>query len=254
MDSETAQHLAVIDAKLATIAKILDDGEDDLRRRRDLRRQMRHMRQFVWIIAAAFSIFFAGVGVFVSYNHSSDMDEVRDRLDEDRHMIERFQTDEKLAREQFESDLKERYLGKSANANLALYYPEHNSHVIYLNGAKILVDINKTDQDKNHPWSISFKYIIANEGNSPSGPIREKMLMDLDTGLPNSDMRLPYRYEYNIGAPDLSPAELPGKYSSSYLVNLNLKDKPKFHNTRWLMEFFYGRGEISKATIYLNSK
>src|SRR3954449_1108118 len=97
----------------------LDQIRHEMRRdRKDLRRQLRHQRQFLTIIATVFGLFAAGIGAFVGFIHSVDRDELVRNFERERTERERFATFERTQRENFETELRQRIEGKGRTSLL----------------------------------------------------------------------------------------------------------------------------------------
>ncbi|MBV8506566.1 MAG: hypothetical protein JOZ11_12270 [Alphaproteobacteria bacterium] len=233
MDADVEWNFADLKRKIYELEQVFTDGEDDLRRRRDLRRQMRHMRQFVWIITTAFGLFATGLAIVAALVHTSDIDQL----------------------EKFKSDLKADLLGQSEGGNLLLYGINNQP----LDGQTILVSPNeyvRADKYKFSPtWGFEFFYVAKNDSDYPSGTTHAKVFYTdpIKGQIPSSNFQDQFKYEINITPSN--PDSLPGRFTTTYVVQIvTAVDKPlKLIKSPALIEEFYGKGKSVKASIYLRT-
>jgi hypothetical protein len=241
MDAEVERNFVDIRRKITALEQVLTDGEDDLRRRRDLRRQMRHMRQFVWIIATAFGLFTTGLAIVAGLVHTSDIDQL----------------------EKFKNDLKAELLGNAQGAKLKILTLNHENlegRTIHVTIAKASPQKNLTDTDtEKAPWKAFFDIVTENDGTGSSGEIWYKFYTDesLNLGTSVTDANIDNRIKYQgfISPSVQTVSAIPGggfsieNYFHLDIFNKSLPDLTHSHLA--MLRVYYGNGQMQEYTFYL---
>lgn len=248
-DTDThARQLHELQQKVNEITAVLADTEDDLRKRRDVRRQMRHMRQYLGMLTAVFAGSFTGFGIMAGFVHNTDTAE----------------------RTSFENRLEARLVSGLATPTLVLRYKDNYGYVKDLDGQTIVAKLIKEKDNSNPPiekWVVRITYIIQNNSDAISGRYRVEAYTDIffggDDTIINADDSIKYKYEYDLTYDDDNKIwydDLPGHFAASRVLSLwfgqNVTLPPNItrDSVPLLLKIYYGRGQVSHAQINLMVK
>jgi hypothetical protein len=174
--------------------------------------------------ATLLSIWFAVLTLVLGFNYNSDKASLRD----------------------FQKDLRED-LGKStANPELVLLGLDSQPLSGQELEAKFWPEQNGT--------KITLDFSIKNAGNGATGPLTVALYTvdPIKLNLKSIDERN-YKYEATVDPKYNEPAEIPGQYSSEWFFTcwIASKEIPAPGKYPALIKFYYGKGKVAQANIYI---
>ena len=192
------------------------------------------LKWYIGIAASVVTIMFAVLAVTANLNFSSE-----------KTSLQQFENSEKAAREHFEVTLKAD-LGKI----------ELPPHLEILNTSRSPLADQEVPvtffADEGTP-SLHFDFIGQNSGDSLSGQLYAKLYTRPPIELQEQSSDEPtFKYEGIVLPPNLSPSELPGRFSYPYHIIFYMKHAkyPAVGSKHTaLLKVFYGRGKVERVPI-----
>jgi hypothetical protein len=247
--ADEEQRLQALEQHVAQINITLTGGEDDLRRRKDLRRQMRHMRQYIGILVSVFVGLFAVLGIVAALVHNSDTSE---RAQFEARLRSEFNEGldrERVDRQKFETTLRDQIIAKTAMPKLSLY----NIDGAPLAGQEIKLD---TTYDNATTPRINFIFIVRNESDTLAGPLYFKFYFSeplITVFASVNDEKL--SYEFTFHTEDLATKSIPGNFQETVGFGVPLTDQAVIKKGRYrgMIEIYSDRGKLIGTPMYFVS-
>jgi hypothetical protein len=217
------------------------------------------MRQFFgyYTIGSAtlFGLFFAVIGTFVAIVHSSNVNQLTEIFDHERAAREKFEVNERSEREKFQNDLKERVIGKNADANILLKLGEEALEGQDVEG-RVLEYWPKPenwDRENMAPYVrflASFVLAVENAsdffaGNAAIVIYIRKPIACSDCSPIAPDGRTNYDYVGVVRSAEIN--NLPGQAKLPFRVTLPLFKVPEQGFYPMMIRIYYGQGKIAPA-------
>jgi hypothetical protein len=217
--------------------------------KRDWRRDMRHMRQWIYLLftttATVIGLSFIGMGYFIAANRAIDVTQ-----------FEKLQTDIKTERAAFEKSLTDKIEGNVSNSKL-VFLGDKGQPLSVLHG-EITRDDNKPSNTSAYVCKMIF--YVRNTGGSPSGEmwftifLPKEFKTDRPSSAENEDitMKTQLPYEVEVGPKDLHIDSIPGggytlRHEFSFAFSASPFPKKGVYQGR--IEVFYGKGQSSSADV-----
>lgn len=207
--------------------------EDDVKSRFDetdkrlasTEKRIDDVKWFIGGIASLFTVIFGILTLAMSWNYSNERASLRD----------------------FQRDLRTD-LGKAEPLPELLILGENG---VDITGQEINARVLK---DKDGEPYINFNYILRNRGLGATGPLYQKLYTkDPLIQEARSTDEPDFQYENYFDPKSITPAELPGQYSSlhftSFYLLKNALPQPGKHPLA--IKFFYGKGRVIRSTFTL---
>lgn len=183
------------------------------------------MKWYFGGVTTLFTIGFSVLTLILSWNYSNEKASLRD----------------------FEKEMKVE-LGKvEARPDLQLLGIDRQP----LEGQELKAEFNEKE---NGDMFLVINHFLRNIGEGLSGPLYVKVYSKDPLILDSRSTDEPkFKYEATITPKDLSPNEIPGRYSSEWFHNLYLpQKKPPKGKYDVLIKVYYGKGRVAQAQAKLN--
>ncbi len=106
------------------------------------------------------------------------------------------------------------------------------------------------DTDKDGIHFLTFRNILRNTGNGPSGPMYIKVYTkgNLPLASPSSD-ESKYSYESYFSPKDIEPNDIPGSFSTDRIASLNLVNNaiPPLGRHPILLKVYFGKNRVAQS-------
>jgi hypothetical protein len=228
-----------VKAKLDILEKQIDTVHENLKSSIDV------VKWYVSGVVGVVAIIFAALGVVFTINYNTDRGTFNAQIGRGLDELKKFQDDTK-------EYIKEK-IGTSEDAKIEL---RSALNKLPLDDQEIILYITTETDASNQPfWRNRIGFIIKNTGNAQSGPLYFKIYMPLNTGDKSADEEK-YGYEYSINPDEINPNVIPGGYTSTFHVTVDLY--PKLVGTELksgkypsLIKVYYGKGKVTSAPVFL---